>query len=136
MGAEKKPRPGAGSRGLAGAGRHRRPDGDGGSALAIARDSEPDVIALDLGHPGMDGIEVCRHFRTFRNCLLLMLTHADQSDMANGIAVGPMITSRRRAAPRALVAHIPNAAAAPRTTTLEINHTTPVPPQPEGGHHD
>jgi DNA-binding response OmpR family regulator len=38
---------------------------DGEQALAAARSDPPDVIVLDLGLPGIDGIEVCRQLRTF-----------------------------------------------------------------------
>ncbi|MBN9636197.1 MAG: response regulator, partial [Actinobacteria bacterium] len=33
---------------------------DGPSALAVARELDPDVVILDIGLPGLDGIEVCR----------------------------------------------------------------------------
>ena len=47
---------------------------DGETALALVRESEPDVVVLDLGLPGMDGVEVCRQLRTFSSCYVLMLT--------------------------------------------------------------
>ena len=36
---------------------------DGPQALELTRDLRPDVILLDVGLPGMDGYEVCRHVR-------------------------------------------------------------------------
>lgn len=36
---------------------------DGPSALAAAREYQPDVILLDIGLPGMDGYEVARALR-------------------------------------------------------------------------
>ena len=66
-----------------------RTAGDGETALALARESEPDVVVLDLGLPGMDGVEVCRQLRTFSSCYILMLTaRADEVDMLIGLAVG------------------------------------------------
>ena len=63
-----------------------RTAGDGESALALARESEPDLVVLDLGLPGMDGIEVCRELRTFSRCYILMLTaRADEVDMLIGL---------------------------------------------------
>ena len=36
---------------------------DGGAALAAIERSVPDLVILDLGLPGMDGVEVCRRVR-------------------------------------------------------------------------
>jgi DNA-binding response OmpR family regulator len=38
---------------------------DGLSAVQLAREVDPDIVVLDLGLPGQDGIEVCRQLRTF-----------------------------------------------------------------------
>ena len=38
---------------------------DGVSAVAIARETQPDLIVLDLMLPGIDGLEVCRRIRQF-----------------------------------------------------------------------
>ena len=46
----------------------------GPDAVSLARELDPDVIVLDLGLPGLDGIEVCRQVRTFSDCYVLMLT--------------------------------------------------------------
>ncbi|WP_147050717.1 response regulator, partial [Kocuria flava] len=58
-------------------------------AVAAVRDFSPDVLVLDLGLPGMDGIEVCRQVRTFSNCHVLMLTaRDDEVDKIVGLSVG------------------------------------------------
>ena len=36
---------------------------DGPTALEIARRTQPDVVMLDIGLPGMNGYEVCRELR-------------------------------------------------------------------------
>lgn len=36
---------------------------DGTEALALARRQSPDLIVLDIGMPGLDGLEVCRKLR-------------------------------------------------------------------------
>ena len=50
---------------------------DGVQAVAAVREFSPDVLVLDLGLPGIDGIEVCRQVRTFSDCHVLMLTARD-----------------------------------------------------------
>lgn len=48
---------------------------DGEQALAIARDSGPDLVVLDIMLPGLDGFEVCRRLRVGDPGLpILMLT--------------------------------------------------------------
>lgn len=39
---------------------------DGAEAVRVARQEDPDVVILDLGLPGLDGVEVCRQLRTTR----------------------------------------------------------------------
>ncbi len=48
--------------------------GDGKDAVVLAREVDPDVIVLDLGLPGLDGVEVCRQIRTFSDAYLVMVT--------------------------------------------------------------
>lgn len=48
--------------------------GDGHEAVERARQWGPAVIVLDLGLPGVDGLEVCRQVRTFSDCYIVMLT--------------------------------------------------------------
>lgn len=89
---------------------------DGETALALAREAEPDVVVLDLGLPGMDGIEVCRRLRTFSTCYVLMLTaRADEVDMLIGLAVGADDYVVKPFSPRALVARIRTLLRRPRT---------------------
>lgn len=61
----------------------------GPDAVSMARELDPDVIVLDLGLPGLDGIEVCRQVRTFSDCYVLMLTaRGDEVDRIVGLSVG------------------------------------------------
>ena len=52
--------------------------GDGRVALQTVLDGSPDLIILDVGLPGMDGLDVCRHVREVRPQVpILMLTARD-----------------------------------------------------------
>lgn len=64
--------------------------GDGPSALAEASDGGADLLVLDLGLPGMDGLEVCRRLRSAgRGLPVLMLTaRADEVDFVVGLDAG------------------------------------------------
>jgi two-component system response regulator MprA len=47
---------------------------NGTEALAKARESEPELVILDIMMPGIDGIEVCKRFRQVSAVPILMLT--------------------------------------------------------------
>jgi DNA-binding response OmpR family regulator len=94
-----------------------RTAGDGETALALARESEPDLVILDLGLPAMDGIEVCRELRTFTRCYILMLTaRADEVDMLIGLGVGADDYVTKPFSPRTLMARIRTLLRRPRTS--------------------
>jgi DNA-binding response OmpR family regulator len=81
--------------------------GDGVDAVALARDTDPDVVVLDLGLPGMDGLEVCRALRTFSDAYVVMLTaRGDEVDTLVGLAVGADDYVTKPFSPRELVARI------------------------------
>ena len=48
--------------------------GDGEVALAEARRARPDLVVLDLGLPGRDGLDVARSLRRTSNVPIVMLT--------------------------------------------------------------
>ncbi|MGH3783796.1 MAG: response regulator transcription factor, partial [Pseudonocardiaceae bacterium] len=64
--------------------------GDGHTALARANDEEVDLLVLDLGLPGMDGLDVCRRLRRERpDVPVLMLTaRTDEVDFVVGLDAG------------------------------------------------
>jgi DNA-binding response OmpR family regulator len=62
---------------------------DGQAALTLAREVDPDVVILDIGLPGVDGIEVCRQLRAFSDAYVIMLTARDtEVDTIVGLSVG------------------------------------------------
>lgn len=74
---------------LAGDGYEIRTAVDGYEALELARATEPDVVVLDIGLPGMDGLEVCRQLRGFSHAYVIMTTARDQEvDRLMGLASG------------------------------------------------
>ncbi len=81
------------------------PDGEQG--LELAEEAEPTVVVLDLGLPGIDGIEVCRRLRTFSDAYVVMLTARDEEvDRLVGLAVGADDYMVKPFSPRELVARI------------------------------
>jgi DNA-binding response OmpR family regulator len=54
-----------------------RTSGDGKEALELAQSFLPDLVVLDLGLPGLDGIEVARALRQRDDTPILMLTARD-----------------------------------------------------------
>ncbi|WP_068270235.1 response regulator transcription factor [Aldersonia kunmingensis] len=87
-------------------------------ALARARDIDPDVVVLDLGLPGIDGIEVCRELRKFSDAYVVMLTARDtELDTIVGLSVGADDYVTKPFSPRELVARIRAMLRRPRTTT-------------------
>ncbi|MQA08634.1 MAG: response regulator [Pseudonocardiaceae bacterium] len=63
---------------------------DGHEVLDLAADGEVNVLVLDLGLPGMDGLEVCRRLRTSGSEIpVLMLTaRTDEVDFVVGLDAG------------------------------------------------
>lgn len=64
---------------------------DGRNGLALALAEAPDVLVLDLGLPGLDGLSLCRELRARadRHIPVLMLTARDAlDDKLQGFAVG------------------------------------------------
>ncbi|WP_323097537.1 response regulator transcription factor [Intrasporangium sp. YIM S08009] len=90
---------------------------DGRDAVEQARALDPDVIVLDLGLPGLDGVEVCRQIRTFSDCYVLMLTaRADEVDLLVGLSVGADDYLTKPFSPRELVARVQVVLRRPRTS--------------------
>jgi len=63
---------------------------DGTEALRIAASDPPDLVVLDLGLPGLDGLEVCRRLRASpRYVPILMLTsRSSEAERVLGLELG------------------------------------------------
>jgi DNA-binding response OmpR family regulator len=80
---------------------------DGESGLDAVRDRNPRVVLLDLGLPGMDGIEVCRRIRARSDVPILMLTARDaEVDKIVGLEIGADDYVTKPFSPRELVARV------------------------------
>jgi two-component system response regulator MprA len=75
---------------LAGEGFTVRTVGDGGAALAEVERLLPDVIVLDVGMPGLDGLAVCRRLRAKGIAVpVLLLTARDAvAERVTGLEAG------------------------------------------------
>ena len=62
---------------------------DGRSALELASSWRPDIILLDLGLPGMDGLDVCRQIRNWSQVPIIVLTVRDaEHDKVTALDLG------------------------------------------------
>lgn len=62
---------------------------DGTTAVERARSDPPDVVVLDLGLPGKDGLEVCHEIRQHSDCYIMMLTARNEEiDKLIGLSAG------------------------------------------------
>lgn len=63
--------------------------GDGAEAVSLARESEPDLIVLDVMLPSLDGLTVCRMIRTDSDVPIIMLTaRGSEVDRIVGFEIG------------------------------------------------
>jgi len=81
--------------------------GDGGSAVASVRSVKPDLLVLDLGLPGRDGLDVAREIRRWSNTPIVMLTaRDDETDRVVGLELGADDYVVKPFSPKELVARI------------------------------
>ena len=64
--------------------------GDGATASALARDEDFDLLILDLGLPGKDGLEVLRDLRAAgqRLPVIVLTARGDPHDRVEGLETG------------------------------------------------
>jgi two-component system alkaline phosphatase synthesis response regulator PhoP len=80
---------------------------DGQTALIQARREKPDLIVLDLGLPGIDGLEVARILRREGSTPIIMLTaRIEDTDKIVGLELGADDYVTKPFNPRELVARI------------------------------
>ena len=80
---------------------------DGREALMRARTERPDLIVLDLGLPGLDGLDVTRALRRDAGVPIIMLTaRAAEADRVVGLELGADDYVTKPFSPRELVARV------------------------------
>jgi DNA-binding response OmpR family regulator len=81
--------------------------GDGEAALASARGSRPDLVVLDLGLPGQDGLDVTRELRRSSALPIVILTaRGDEADRIVGLELGADDYVVKPFSPKELVARV------------------------------
>ncbi|MCJ7724974.1 MAG: response regulator transcription factor [Acidimicrobiia bacterium] len=79
----------------------------GEAGLDAVRDRSPRAVLLDLGLPGIDGIEVCRRIRAVSDVPVIMLTARDaEVDKIVGLEIGADDYVTKPFSPRELVARV------------------------------
>src|SRR5574341_1542251 len=80
---------------------------DGKSALAVVRAEKPDLVVLDLGLPGLDGLDVTRTVRKDSDVPIIMLTaRGEESDKLVGLELGADDYIVKPFSPKELVARV------------------------------
>jgi DNA-binding response OmpR family regulator len=84
-----------------------RTAGDGPAALERARALAPDLVVLDLGLPGLDGLDVARQLRrTSRVPVIILTARGDEVDRILGLELGADDYLVKPFSPRELVARV------------------------------
>lgn len=80
---------------------------DGDEAVASARARSPDLVVLDLGLPGMDGLDVARELRRTSSVPIVVLTaRGTETDRVLGLELGADDYLVKPFSPRELLARI------------------------------
>jgi DNA-binding response OmpR family regulator len=80
---------------------------DGKLALASFKTEKPDLVVLDLGLPGMDGLDVTRAIRKDSRVPIIMLTaRGEESDKLVGLELGADDYIVKPFSPKELVARV------------------------------
>jgi DNA-binding response OmpR family regulator len=83
---------------------------DGPTGLSTARDKTPDLVVLDLGLPGLDGLDVTRQLRQGQSTaalpIVMLTARDDELDKLLGLELGADDYLTKPFSPRELVARV------------------------------
>ena len=80
---------------------------DGSAGLKLARQSDPDLIVLDLMLPRLDGMEICRALRQESDVPIIMVTaRVSEADRLAGLDLGADDYVLKPFSPRELAARV------------------------------
>jgi DNA-binding response OmpR family regulator len=83
------------------------PAADGEEALRLYRQTEPDLVVLDLMLPKVSGLEVCRRIQTDERVPVVMLTaRGEEEDRIVGLGIGADDYVVKPFSPRELAARV------------------------------
>ncbi len=75
-----------------------------------ARDTQPDLIILDLMLPGMDGLEVCKRLReateTKQTAIIMLTAKGEEGDIVKGLELGADDYIPKPFSPQVLLARV------------------------------
>jgi DNA-binding response OmpR family regulator len=83
--------------------------GDGAEALRQVQARRPDLLILDLGLPGMDGLDVARRLRRDADTdvpIIMLTARVEESDRLRGLDVGADDYVTKPFSPREVVARV------------------------------
>ena len=80
---------------------------NGRSALSAFHSFQPDLVIISARQEDMDGLELCRRLKSYRNVMILILTsHLDEVDQLSGFAAGADEYMAKPFYPRVLSARV------------------------------
>jgi two-component system, OmpR family, alkaline phosphatase synthesis response regulator PhoP len=79
---------------------------DGTAALALARESHPDLALVDIQLPGIDGLELTRRFQEDGIPVILVTARSDEVDRLVGLQLGADDYVTKPFSPREVVARV------------------------------
>ena len=99
----------------------------GGRALAAVASEQPDLITLDLSHPDIDGLELCRRIRATSDCYIIMISaRVDEVDRLTGLESGADDFLTKPFSLRELRARVAALFRRPRGTATRTEHANDV----------